>query len=331
MEANKDKMKAVRQPRHTVFDKLTCLKKVNDTLAQEVELKTEALRNATDLLIAAEDKVDELESTVKKQRGEIERLLAKICQSSEDNQLVTSSIKTVSTASQADLNIPDYNANSLRPTEAANKIRELEDQLDEKRKYITKLRNKLTSYRLRKEPNLWPNYNYLADLEEYSSAQVQGAIEVGLNDDPITKDQIRTEACFNSQDYPQLQAEQKSVHSKRTPKANSTETTCASSQLQTCIKKQTSESTAHLPVPEDEKPKLVIPEDELCEEVSSMGELWKPGRKSQKSHSEQLVFGSAPPTEADRALQSNHVSQCLTAAGSQSAALENKKKRRRRR
>jgi hypothetical protein len=71
------------------------------------------------------------------------------------------------------------------------------------------------------------------------------------------------------------------MHSKRTPEANSTETTCTSSQLESTIKnikKQTSESTAQLPVPKDEKPKLVIPEDELCAEVSSMGELWEPGR-----------------------------------------------------
>jgi hypothetical protein len=73
------------------------------------------------------------------------------------------------------------------------------------------------------------------------------------------------------------------------------------------IKKQTSESTAHLPVPEDEKPKLVIPEVELCAEVSNMGQLWKSARKSQKIHSEQLDLGSAPPTEDDRALHSNDV------------------------
>jgi hypothetical protein len=317
-----------------VFDKLASLKKVNDTLAQKVELKTEALRIAADLLIAAEDNVGKLESTVAKQKGEIERLLAKIYQSSDDNQVVTSSIKTVSTATQAALNIPDYNANSLRPTEVANIIRNLEDRLDEKRKYITKLRCKLTSYRLRKEPDLWPNYNYLADLEEFPIAQVHGPIEVGLNDAPITRDQIRTESCFNSQEYPQLQAEQKLVHSKRTPEANSTETTCASSQLESTIKnikKKTSKSTALLPIPEDEILKLVIPEDELCAEVSSMGDLWMPAGKSQKIHSEQLDLGSAPPTEADRALLSNDVSPCPTAAGSQSAALEKKKRRRRRR
>jgi hypothetical protein len=84
-------------------------------------------------------------------------------------------------------------------------------------------------------------------------------------------DQIKTEACFNNQEHPQPQVEQKSVHSKRTLEANRTDTTCASSQLQSSDKNQ----TAPLPVPKDENPKLVIAKDELCAEVSSMGELWK--------------------------------------------------------
>jgi chromosome segregation ATPase len=221
MEANKEKIKSVRQPRQTVFDKLSALKKANDTLTQEVELKTETLTYAADLLIAAEEKVDKLtqevkwkrevmslacimfrevnekvkklQSTVAEQKGEIERLLVKTGDSSEDNQVITSSMKTVSTATQTSVNIPYYNANSLQPAEAADKIRKLEEQLDEKRKYITKLKNKLTSYRLRREPDLWPNYNYLADLEEYPKAQEQATIEVGLNDAPITKDQIKTD------------------------------------------------------------------------------------------------------------------------------------------
>jgi hypothetical protein len=307
----------------TAFDKVFSLKEANLKLTQELEAKSEALKMSADLLKAADEKVKKLESVVAEQR-----VLVKSDHSSEESRVLTTCI--VSTASQTVLNIPDYNANIVRPPEAADKIRGLEDQLDEKTKYIIKLKNKLTSYRLRKEPHLWPNYNYLADLEEYSNAEVQGAIEVGMNDTPITNDQIRTEACFNSQEYPQRQVEQKSVHSKRTPKANSTETTCGSSQLQSCVKKQTSESTPHLPVPEDEKPKLVIPEDELCAEESSIGELWKPARKSQKIHSEQLDLGSAPPTEADRALPSNDVSPCTTAAVAQSAPLEKKKRRRRR-
>jgi hypothetical protein len=98
-------------------------------------------------------------------------------------------MKTVSTASQTSVNVPDYHANSLEREEAADKISKLEDQLDEKRKYITKLKNKLTSYRLQKEPDLRPNYNILADLEENSNAQEQGAVEVGPNVAPITKDE----------------------------------------------------------------------------------------------------------------------------------------------
>jgi chromosome segregation ATPase len=221
MEASKGQIKAVRQPRQTVFEKLASLKKANDALTQEVELKTKALSYGADLLIAAEEKVDKLtkevkwkrevmslacimfrevnekvkklESTVAEQKDEIERLLVRTDHSSEDNQVLRSSVKTVSTASQISVNISDYNANSLQPAEAADKIRKLEDQLHEKRKYITKLRNKITSYRLQREPDLWPNYNYLADLEEYPKAQEQEAIEVGLNDAPITKDQIKTD------------------------------------------------------------------------------------------------------------------------------------------
>lgn len=119
-------------------------------------------------------------------------------------------------------------------------------------------------------------------MEENSNAQEQGAIEVGLNDAAIKNDQINTEACINSLAHPQPQVEQKSVHSKCTPEANSTETTCSSSQLQSSVKKQTRKMTILLPGTKDEKPKLVIAKDELCAEVSSMGELWKAGRQSQE-------------------------------------------------
>jgi hypothetical protein len=71
-------------------------------------------------------------------------------------------------------------------------------------------------------------YNILSDLEEKSNAQGQEAIQVGLNDTLVIKEQIKAEAGFNNQGHPQLQVEQKSVHSKRTPEVNITESSCAS-------------------------------------------------------------------------------------------------------
>jgi hypothetical protein len=135
------------------------------------------------------------------------------------------------------VDITDYNANGLQPEEAADKIRRLEDKLYEMSTYINELKNKLTSYRLRGNPHLRPrpNCNILADLEETSNGQEQGAIEAGLNDSPIKKDQIKTDACFNNEEHTQPQVEQKSANCKRNPEANSTEANCASSQLQSSV------------------------------------------------------------------------------------------------
>jgi regulator of replication initiation timing len=74
------------------------------------------------------------------------------------------------------VDISDYNANGLQPTEAADKIRRLEDKLDEKLTAIIKLKSKLTSYRLRENPHLRlrPKRKILADLEENSTAEEQG-------------------------------------------------------------------------------------------------------------------------------------------------------------
>jgi hypothetical protein len=251
-----------------ILDEEYSIKEANSILTQEFALKSEALKNSADLLKAAAEKVQKLQSIVTEQKGEIERLLARTGNSSEDNQVVTSSMKTVSTASQTSVNIPDYNINSSQPADAADKINRLEDQLYEKRKYVTKLKNKITRYRLQREKDKRAKDNTLSELEEKSNAQDQGTIKVGLNGAPILTDQIKTEAGFNNQEHPQSQAEQESVHSKLTLEVTSTETTCASSQLQSCDEKQTSKTTTKLPVPKDEKPKPVTSKDELCTEIS---------------------------------------------------------------
>jgi chromosome segregation ATPase len=150
MEANKQEIIAVRQPRQTVFHKLASLQKVNDTLTQELEQKTQALKIAGDELRGVDKKVDKLQSLMAAQKDFIERLQVILYHASEDNRVVISSTETVSTSSQANLNIPDYNANTVWPAVAADKIRKLEDQLEEKRKFIEKIKNKLTSYRLPK-------------------------------------------------------------------------------------------------------------------------------------------------------------------------------------
>jgi chromosome segregation ATPase len=150
MEANNDKIEAVRQPRQMVFHKLASLQKINDTLTQECEQKTQALKIAGGELRAVDKKVDKLQSLMAAQKDFIERLQLILYHASEDNRVVMSSTETVSTASQANLNIPDYNANTVWPAEAADKICKLEDQLDEKRKFIEKIKTKLRSYRLPK-------------------------------------------------------------------------------------------------------------------------------------------------------------------------------------
>jgi predicted RNase H-like nuclease (RuvC/YqgF family) len=138
-EMMEDKMKMV-------LGELSSFKEANAILAQELEASSEALTNSGDLLEASHEKVKELESVVAKQKDEIERLLIRIDSSSEDNQLVRSSNKTVNTASQTSENTDHH---SLQPTDAAEKIRKLEDELWNKTKYVTKLKNKLTRQRLR--------------------------------------------------------------------------------------------------------------------------------------------------------------------------------------
>jgi uncharacterized coiled-coil protein SlyX len=109
-------------------------------LTEELEVKTEALKIAANLLIAAEEKARKLEATVAAQKDEIERLLVK---------------------TDASVNIP------VQPAEAADKIRELEDKIYENVTHIIRLKNKLTTCRLKRYPHLRlrPNCNILADIE----------------------------------------------------------------------------------------------------------------------------------------------------------------------
>jgi hypothetical protein len=86
MEANKDNMKAVRKRRQTVTQEVELKRKVMvrnvwmaakekvDKLTQEVEGKTEELRTACVLLIAAYKKEKKLRSIIAEQKGKIERL-----------------------------------------------------------------------------------------------------------------------------------------------------------------------------------------------------------------------------------------------------------------
>jgi predicted O-linked N-acetylglucosamine transferase (SPINDLY family) len=145
MEANK----AVMGKMNTVFYKVLVLTMDHSILTQELAAKSEALKNSADLMKAADETMKEFQLIVAEQKDEIERLLVAIDNFSEHSQVVSNSMKTVSTASQASVNIPDYNANSLWPAEAADKISRLEDELYKKRKCVTKLKNKLTRYRLR--------------------------------------------------------------------------------------------------------------------------------------------------------------------------------------
>jgi hypothetical protein len=130
------------------LDRMFYLKKANFILTRQLAAKSEALKNSAVLLKAADETVKKLQSTVAEEKDKIERLLVKTVNFSEHSQVVSNSMKTVSTASQASVNIHDYNANSLWPAEAADKISRLEDELYKKRKCVTKLKNKLTRYRL---------------------------------------------------------------------------------------------------------------------------------------------------------------------------------------
>jgi hypothetical protein len=100
MEANKEKIKAVRKPRQTVAQELELKTKVMRMvsnlligaeekvykLTQEAEGKTEELRTACVLLRAVDEKVEKLRSIVAEQKEEVERLrlLVKTYHSSAD-------------------------------------------------------------------------------------------------------------------------------------------------------------------------------------------------------------------------------------------------------
>jgi predicted RNase H-like nuclease (RuvC/YqgF family) len=127
IKANQEMMEAKMK---MLLSELYNYKQANATLAQQLEVKSGALANASNLLKEANDKVKELESVMTKQQEEIERLLRN---------------GNVTTVSQT---IEKNDHHSLQPTEAAEKIRTLEDELCEKRKYVTKLKNKLTRQRL---------------------------------------------------------------------------------------------------------------------------------------------------------------------------------------
>jgi signal transduction histidine kinase len=133
-----------------VLRELYSYKDANAILPQQLEMKSEALANSSNLLKEANKKLKELESVVTKQQEEIERLLRN--GNSEGRQVIRSSAKNVTTASQTTENTDHH---SLQPTDAAEKIRTLEDQLCEKRKFVTKLKNALTRQRLRtKQDNI---------------------------------------------------------------------------------------------------------------------------------------------------------------------------------
>jgi hypothetical protein len=106
---------------NTVFEKVYNLKKANFLLNQQLTVKSEELKDSNDLLKAADEKAKKLQSIVAEQKDEIGRLLVKIDNFSEHSHVVSSSMKTASTASQVSVNIPDYDANSLQPAEAAEK------------------------------------------------------------------------------------------------------------------------------------------------------------------------------------------------------------------
>jgi hypothetical protein len=152
-------------PMDTVFEKVYSLKKANFLLNQKLAVNSEALKNSNDLLKAADEKVKKLQSIVAEQKDEIERLL-KIDTISEHSQVGRSSMKTANTAPQVNVNIPDYNANCLQTAEAADKISRLEEALYLKRKYVTKLKNELTCYRLKKERDMRAKCNVSSVLEE---------------------------------------------------------------------------------------------------------------------------------------------------------------------
>jgi hypothetical protein len=114
-------------------------------------VKSEASTNSAEVLKAAQGKVKDLQSVLTERKAEIQRILIKNHNSSVENQVVRSSRKTVTAAAQSSENTATH---SIQPTEAAEEIRSLEDELWNKRKYVTELKNKLTCQRLRRNEDM---------------------------------------------------------------------------------------------------------------------------------------------------------------------------------
>jgi hypothetical protein len=257
INANQEMMEAKMK---IVLGELSSFKQTEVILTQGLEVKSEALTKSADLK-AAHDKVKELQSVVAEQKDKIQRLLRRIDNYSEGNQLVKCSRKNVTTASQTSENIAHH---SLQLREAADKIRKLEDELWNKRKYVTELKNKLTRERLRTRDDMRAKDN-TSNLEKNSNAQGQGTVDNGLKDAPIIEDQIKEDAgihnqgtkhcafyppfqgqilkpetSLNNQEHRQLQLETESLDPKCTPHVHGTETSCASNQLQSSVEEQRS-------------------------------------------------------------------------------------------
>jgi uncharacterized coiled-coil protein SlyX len=121
MAANKEKIQAARGAKQTTFS----LRKANLLLEQKLVRETEALKFAAKHLIAAEEKVEKLESIAAAQKDLIERLLLN---------------------TEASVNIP------VQP--AADKIRKLEDKLNEKITCIKRLKDALAKTTFKAEAKL---------------------------------------------------------------------------------------------------------------------------------------------------------------------------------
>jgi uncharacterized protein YktB (UPF0637 family) len=102
IKANQEMMEAKMK---MLVSELYNYKQANATLAQQLEVKSGALANASNLLREANDKVEELEAVITKQQEEIERLLRN---------------GNVTTVSQT---IEKNDHHSLQPTDTAEKIR----------------------------------------------------------------------------------------------------------------------------------------------------------------------------------------------------------------
>jgi hypothetical protein len=270
--------------------------KTNFILTKELQVESEAQKNPVHLSEVDED-VKKLQSILAEENYKTERLLGRMFSSFQGRRVINSSRQTVSTATQTSWDIPDNNIDSIKLAEAADKIRKLEDALYEKRKCVTKLRNKITHYNLRKERHTRAKENTLPDLKEKSNAQGQAETGGGLNDAHITNAQIEADTGFNTQDteqcvlhalladqmlnteadlnnqkHPQLQDEQQSMDSNCIAQANKTENTGTSTQVKSPVQKQTAKTAkttkTATPIPKNNTKNCVIAKDKLCAEVS---------------------------------------------------------------